>query len=360
MSDVLIQRLTKRHGEVTVLHGIDLDVPRGEFLTLLGPSGCGKSTTLFALAGLDKPSGGRIAVDGRTFYDGEDGTFVAPEERNLGLVFQSYALWPHMTVAKNLSFPLTLREVPKAEQRARIAEALELVDLGDYADRFPHELSGGQQQRVALARTLVFRPSLLLLDEPLSNLDAKLRIKSRALLKSLQRQLGLTTLYVTHDQEEALAMSDRIAVMERGRIVQIDRPEAIYNRPATRFVADFVGAGNFLPVRASRGEQGEIVEARLERGEVLRATRSTATEVDTQGFMTVRPQYLRLAPPGSPLAPGSNRLDGVIEERTFLGVRSAYVIRVGDHLVTAESEERYEIGPVTLAFRPTDTLLLDH
>ncbi|RRN63541.1 ABC transporter ATP-binding protein [Caulobacter sp. 602-1] len=356
MSDVFVEKLSKRFGDVTALHDVNLHVAQGEFLTLLGPSGCGKSTTLFAIAGLDTPSGGVIRVGGQTFFDGAGKVDVPPERRNLGLVFQSYALWPHMTVAQNLAFPLKLRGVSKAEQAPRIAEALSLVDMGEYGGRFPHELSGGQQQRVALARTLVFRPTLLLLDEPLSNLDAKLRIKARGWLKSLQRQLGLTTIYVTHDQEEALALSDRIAVMNKGRIVQLDSPETIYRRPTNTFVADFIGASNFLPVRRTGATVDEITPVMTEAGVALRAVAAASAGAD-DGIVTVRPQHIRLSRQ-RPSDRGLNVLAGAITDRTYLGARHAYGLEISGHTLVAEVEEVLEPGPVFAAFEPRDTLLI--
>ncbi|MFV3131106.1 ABC transporter ATP-binding protein [Niveispirillum sp. KHB5.9] len=358
MSEVVVDRLVKHYGPVQALHEVSLHVPDGEFLTLLGPSGCGKSTTLFAIAGLDSPSGGRITVGGRTFYDGSTGLELPPEKRNLGLVFQSYALWPHMNVRQNLAFPLRLRKVGRKEQDVRIEEALSLVEMGAYIDRYPHELSGGQQQRVALARTLVFRPSLLLLDEPLSNLDAKLRIKARSWLKQLQRQLGLTTIYVTHDQSEALALSDRIAVMEKGRVSQLGTPEEIYRRPANAFVADFVGASNFLP--------GEIVErtagtakVKLAGGEVLSALWPDPASPPSGALVTVRPEHIALSAEPPVPGPGLNILSGRIVERSYLGARLLYAVDCGGGLVLmAETETRVEGDSAWLRFAVDDTLLV--
>lgn len=228
MADLKIEGLVKRFGEVRVVDDVSIHVADGEFVTLLGPSGCGKSTTLAAVAGLDQPDEGRITVGGKTYFDGATGTYLPPEARGCGLVFQSYALWPHMTVQDNVAFPLTLRKVKAAERKRRIEEVLALVEMEQYADRYPHMLSGGQQQRVALARTLVYQPSILLLDEPLSNLDAKLRDRARTWLAELRTRLGLTTIYVTHDQIEALSLSDRIVVMNGGRIAQLGTPQDIY------------------------------------------------------------------------------------------------------------------------------------
>src|SRR5919109_514005 len=252
MAELTVERLTKRFREVVAIDHVTFTVKDGELLTLLGPSGCGKSTTLAAIAGLDRPDGGRISLGDRIFFDGATNAFVPPEAREVGLVFQSYALWPHMTVRENLEFPLKLRKIAQADRAKRIREALELVEMADYDDRYPHALSGGQQQRVALARTLIYRPSLLLLDEPLSNLDAKLRERARTWLRHLQNQVRVTTVYVTHDQSEALALSDRVAVMNQGRVVQLADPHTIYERPADPFVADFIGSNFF---------QGTVVDA---------------------------------------------------------------------------------------------------
>ncbi|TWP50448.1 ABC transporter ATP-binding protein [Lentzea tibetensis] len=244
MAAVTIRGLTKRYGDNTVVEGLDLDIADGEFLTLLGPSGCGKTTTLRCVAGLEKPDAGEISIDGRVVVSGR--TFVPPEKRDAGMVFQSYALWPHMTVRSNVAYPLKMRRRPRAEITSAVLEALEMVGLDHLADRSVGALSGGQQQRVALARALVARPSLLLFDEPLSNLDAKLRASMRTELHAMHERVGTTSIYVTHDQIEALTLSDRIVVMQHGAIHQIGTPEEIYADPVDRFVADFVGFENFL------------------------------------------------------------------------------------------------------------------
>jgi ABC-type Fe3+/spermidine/putrescine transport system ATPase subunit len=252
-SDLRVTGLEAGYGGGTILSVDDLVVGRGEFLSVLGPSGCGKTTLLNCLAGFVRPVTGRIALDG------EDLTAVPPHRRGLGLVFQSYALFPHMTVADNIAYGLKARNVPKAERRDRVREALHLVGLEDFAGRRPRQLSGGQQQRVAVARALATRPRVLLLDEPLSNLDAKLRREMRAELRALQQRLGITAVFVTHDQEEAMSMSDRVAVLNGGRIEQLGTPEDVYNRPATRFVAEFVGAANVV------NWDGTLVAIRPER-----------------------------------------------------------------------------------------------
>jgi putative spermidine/putrescine transport system ATP-binding protein len=247
---LVLRRLSKRYGATAAVDDVSLDIQRGEFLTLLGPSGSGKTTVLMSIAGFVEPSGGEILLDGTPIGH------LPPERRNFGMVFQGYALFPHLTVARNVAFPLEVRRLPRVEIDRRVAEALALVQLGPLAERLPRQLSGGQQQRVALARALVFSPHLLLLDEPLSALDKKLRAELQVELKELHRRVGLTFIYVTHDQEEALSMSDRVAILRDGRLVQHGAPSELYERPLTRFVADFLGRSNFLSgrVEASDGD----------------------------------------------------------------------------------------------------------
>ena len=259
MPDLEITGLTKTFDDHVALDAISLEANAGELLTLLGPSGCGKSTTLWSIAGLHRPDAGRISIGDRVVFDGADKTFVPPEKRECGVVFQSYAIWPNMTVAENVGYPLGLRRIKGAAKEQRVREVLELVELGDLAKRYPHQLSGGQQQRVALARALASPPRLLLLDEPFSNLDAKLRDRARVWLKALQREIAVTTIFVTHDQDEALSLSDRVAVMSAGQIRQLGTPEEVYNAPADVFVADFVGTINLLDV-TSATDRGDHVE----------------------------------------------------------------------------------------------------
>ena len=258
MSDLRLEGITKRYGAVSAVEGVNLEVRDGEFLTLLGPSGCGKTTTLGLIAGFFPPSAGEIYLKGRPVAG------LPPFKRDIGVVFQDYALFPHMTAGENVAFGLKMRGVERSETDARVKEALELVQLRGLADRRPLELSGGQRQRVALARALVIRPAVLLLDEPLSNLDLKLREEMRVEIAGLQRRLGITTVFVTHDQGEALVMSDRIAVMQAGRIVQLGRPAEIYERPASRFVAEFIGRMNFFSDGAG------VVAIRPERARLTR------------------------------------------------------------------------------------------
>jgi multiple sugar transport system ATP-binding protein len=241
MGQILLNGIVKSYGKEVVVKNLDLKVKTGEFLTILGPSGCGKTTTLRMVAGLEEPDQGMIKLDDKVVFSRNDGVVVPPEARHLGLIFQSYALWPHMTVAKNITLALKEQKISKSEIADRLKNALEMVQLTGYAERYPSELSGGQQQRVAVARLIALRPKTLLMDEPLSNLDAKLRTEMRASLKRLHRDLNATTVYVTHDQIEALTLSDRVIIMNEGRIMQEGSPYDIYHHPANIFVAEFIG-----------------------------------------------------------------------------------------------------------------------
>src|SRR3954470_2924027 len=246
MPSVTLSKVGRHFGALKAVDAVDLAVEHGEFVTLLGPSGCGKTTTLRMVAGLERNDTGSITIGGRTVSDAASDLFVPPDHRKLGMVFQSYAIWPHMTVFDNVAYPLSVRHVAKAEIKTRVMAALKLVEMEAYAERPAPALSGGQQQRVAIARALVFEPEVLLLDEPLSNLDARLRAQMGDEFRSIQKRLGITTLYVTHDQDEAMALSDRVVLMRRGRILQTGAPEAVYRRPASREVASFFGAPNLV------------------------------------------------------------------------------------------------------------------
>jgi spermidine/putrescine transport system ATP-binding protein len=306
---IRLESLTKRFGSLTATDDVSLDIGAGEFFSMLGPSGCGKTTTLRMIAGFEEPSSGRIVLDGR------DVTYVAPPKRNVNMVFQDYALFPHMTVAENVAFGLKLKRVGAGELRSRVAEMLGLMRLTGYEDRRPAQLSGGQRQRVALARALVNRPSALLLDEPLGALDLKLRKEMQAELKRIQRETGTAFVYVTHDQEEALTMSDRIAVMDGGRVEQVDGPRALYERPATPFVADFIGVSNTLRLRVDRREGGLVA---MELGDGMRLIApEPAGGVPHDGVtITVRPEKVALEP--DPDAEGS-RVRGVVRDHVYLG-----------------------------------------
>ncbi len=247
MAELKLQHIYKRYGNVTAVGDFNIEVADGEFISFLGPSGCGKTTTLRMIAGFEKPTEGVIMIGDQEISNAEKGYFLAPEKRGIGMVFQSYAVWPHMNVIDNVGYPLKIQNVPKEERLKQVMEMLELVHLKEYAERLPSQLSGGQQQRVALARALVAKPSLLLLDEPLSNLDAKLRESMRFEISAIQKELGITVIYVTHDQSEAMTMSDRIVVMSMGKVQQIGKPYDIYTKPANQMVADFIGLVNFIP-----------------------------------------------------------------------------------------------------------------
>ena len=355
MPRLSIQSLTKRFGEVSALDGISFDVEDGELVTLLGPSGCGKSTTLFAIAGLDRPTGGRIMLGERVLFDGEAGIAVAPEARNCGLVFQSYALWPHMTVRENVTFPLKIRGARARAAAVEVDKVLQLVEMLPFADRHPHELSGGQQQRVALARTLVYQPALLLLDEPLSNLDAKLRERTRGWLKELQSRLGLTTIFVTHDQTEALSLSDRIIVLDGGRIMQIGTPQQIYRDPATPFIADFIGGSNFLAGTVQALVDGQAQVA-LPDGQRLSVAASPALTQGQRVTVSIRPQSVHLvsgvaADAAAAEGPHANLLRGRIVQREFLGPCYQYSVSIADRLLRFEAAEDLSSNEATLAVR---------
>jgi spermidine/putrescine transport system ATP-binding protein len=315
--EVELRALCKTFEEVVAVDAIDLDVTPGEFFSLLGPSGCGKTTTLRLVAGFERPTSGDVLLDGVSL------AAVPPDRRNVNTVFQSYALFPHLDVLDNVSFGMRYQKVAKSERERRAREALELVELGDLAQRRPHQLSGGQQQRVALARALVLRPSVLLLDEPLGALDAKIRRQLRIELKALQEEVGTTFIFVTHDQEEALSMSDRIAVMNQGRVDQIGTPREVYEDPATLFVADFLGVANVMEVEARAGDNGSCA---VRVGEV--ELRAGCGELETRGAasVVVRPERLEVMPHD---ADGrENCLPGMIDRTVFVGSNLQVMVRL--------------------------------
>ena len=323
-------RYRGERGEVHAVRGVDLKVEQGQFYTLLGPSGCGKTTTLRCLAGLEAASAGEIFIAGAPVYSASRGVIVPAHERDIGMVFQSYAIWPHMTAFENVAFPLRemRRRFSRAEIRRKVGEALQLVQLSGLEDRPAPFLSGGQQQRLALARALVREPKVLLLDEPLSNLDAKLREQMRFELKHLQRTLRITTVYVTHDQSEALALSDEVAVFNSGRIAQRGAPQEIYSHPASRFVADFIGSANFFPGTVSREADGDgMVEVATAHG-TFRCRFADKVLAGAQVVVTARPEdlMLYLTPPPD----GANALSGTIAGRVFLGDVIDYIVSIGE------------------------------
>ena len=344
---------------VRAAQDVTFTVPEGKLFTLLGPSGCGKTTTLRSIAGLERPTTGEIQVGSHVVYSSSRRIFIAPNRRNFGMVFQSYAIWPHMNVFQNVAFPLEVRRQKPStrEIKERVMRVLEAVGLSHLADREATKLSGGQQQRLALARALVMEPPLLLLDEPLSNLDAKLREEMRFELKRLQTDLGITAVYVTHDQVEALAMSNRIAVMRDGKIEQIGRPREIYDAPKSRFVADFIGTSNFIEGVVEARDHGTYV-VRTPEGQ-LRARSDADFAPGTQVVVAARPEHVALDTTGN--GTGPNRWRGRVAARAFLGESVDHVVTVGEREIRARSNSTLSIPPetdVTLVFHEENCSLI--
>jgi iron(III) transport system ATP-binding protein len=319
-----LTRLTKRYGRIASVSSIDLSVNHGELICLLGPSGCGKTTTLRMIAGFLEPDEGEIRVGGTTLS--APGSVVPPERRNMGMIFQSYAVWPHMTVRQNVAYGLKLRKAPSRERDERTAAVMRVTKLAPLADSYPGELSGGQQQRVALARALAAKPDILLLDEPLSNLDANLRAEMRLEIRRLHHEFHNTSIYVTHDQEEAMTMADRIVVMNAGRIEQIGTPQELYDRPRSRFVARFIGASNVLEVKHVAGRSVEIAGRTLELGDGDFAGPGT-----TMSF-AVKPHDVELLPAGSA---GDGTVPGTVRAQAYLGSHREYVVDIGQELLVS-------------------------
>jgi spermidine/putrescine transport system ATP-binding protein len=321
--EVQLVDLVKRFSDVTAVAGINLDMPPGEFFSLLGPSGCGKTTTLRLIAGFERPDEGQILLDG------VDMAQTPPHKRNVNTVFQNYALFPHLTVAENVGFGLRYKDVSKQDAKKKIADALELVRLSGFERRRPSQLSGGQQQRVALARALILNPAVLLLDEPLGALDAKLRKALQIELKALQEEIGITFVYVTHDQEEALTMSDRLAVMSNGRVEQIGTPSDVYEEPTTAYVADFLGVSNLMDAEAE-GLDGHRLAAKVRLGEFELAAGQGDTDARGSVKIVIRPERVRLEETG---ATGQNRVPGMVERVVYVGS----IMQVFVHLAPGQS-----------------------
>lgn len=366
-SALCVEKLSKVYAEAggATAGGIreaSFDLPDGTFFTLLGPSGCGKTTTLRCIAGLEMPDTGTIRVGAKTFFDSSTRTSVPMNLRQIGMVFQTYAIWPHMTVFENVAFPLRVskdRKYSRAEIESMVADALRTVSLDGYASRQATRLSGGQQQRVALARAIVCKPRLLLLDEPLSNLDASLREEMRNELKRLQKQIGVTTVYVTHDQAEALEMSDTIAIIDKGRIVQIGSPRDIYFKPRNAFVASFVGSTNLIGGTLVSAQGGGCVEIKLPTGQTIHCATTETNWADRKLSISVRPETISLKPISEAAREGWNRIEGEVVFSGFLGSLNRYGVKVGDIIFQAstDADTHFPIGaPVAMDFPVESTL----
>jgi ABC-type Fe3+/spermidine/putrescine transport system ATPase subunit len=334
MAFIEIQNLFKRFKDTVAINRIQLEIEKGEMLTLLGPSGCGKTTTLRCIAGLEKPEEGDIIIDGQPMLSQG---FVSPAQRGIGMVFQNYAVWPHMRVYSNIVYGLKLQKTPKPEIRERAQQVLELVGLAGLEDRYPSQLSGGQQQRVALARALVTNPKVLLLDEPLSNLDAKLREGLRFEIKSLVRRMGITAVYVTHDQAEAMVISDRIAVMQAGNVVQIGTAQEIYAKPANRFVADFIGTMNFIPgevVEVLPDDAGVHVRTAFSDKILCTTSENAVTSAGEKVYASIRPEDVEIFA-DSPRA-RENLFKGTIAHKAYLGNFLYFFVSVNDTMIRVQ------------------------
>ncbi len=361
MVDVRLKDLTKRFGDTLAVDRVNVHIAEGELCTLLGPSGCGKTTTLRCVAGFYTPDEGEI-------YFGEKLVNPIPSfKRNTGMVFQNYALWPHMTVFDNIAYGLKIRRMARGELKEKVAYVLELTHLGGLEDRWPSQLSGGQQQRVALARALVIEPDVLLLDEPLSNLDAKLRVEMRVEIKSIQKRLKTTTIYVTHDQEEALSISDKLVVMNQGRIQQVGAPRQVYESPANQFVADFIGIANFIEGSISEIDEEKVLAVvKTEHGFQIEAMLEEGITRDMKVLASVRPEALSVYPRGNVgAALGMNQIDGVVRLTTYLGdvVRYEVETQWGATIRADVYNPRHahifgEKEEVSIAFKGEDTKLI--
>jgi len=344
MATISVRGLTKRYGEAAAVDDLNLEIADGEFVALLGPSGCGKTTTLRLLAGFLQPDGGEIYVNGEAISSPT--LSVPPERRNMSMIFQSYAVWPHMTVGQNVAYGLKFKKLTQPQVQSRLAKLLDVVHLLELKDRYPGELSGGQQQRVALARALVVEPSILLMDEPLSNLDANLREEMRFEIRRLHEEFKITTVYVTHDQAEAMATADRIALLNRGRLVQVGRPAEIFDRPKTRFVAEFVGKANILSGRLDG--DGQLI---LADGIVIRVAGASGRVASSAASVCVRPHNIKLVAEQNVVREmtdqGYNLFPGTVRRSIYFGDAVDYAIELaghGDLRVVAPPSQRFEPG----------------
>lgn len=355
MAAVELRHVKKHFGEVCAVDGVTLHARPGEFVSLLGPSGCGKTTLLRLIAGFERVDQGEILIDSSDVID------LPPYERNIGMVFQNYALFPHMTVRENVSFGLRMRKMFHSEIESRVGKVLELVRLSGMEHRYPRQLSGGQQQRVALARALVIEPRVLLLDEPLSNLDAKLREEMRVEVKQIQQAVGITTIFVTHDQEEALVMSDRVVVMTHGRVVQQGSPIEVYERPAHSFVASFIGQSNLLWGRVI-GVQGGVTRVQTEAGLEVEAAQDGGLPVGSRVLAVIKQTRVQIRAPGS--VAGPNTFQASLEFVTYLGSNIQYLCRAGEARLAASLPNdsgipQFRSGePVLVSWKPEDCLLI--
>jgi iron(III) transport system ATP-binding protein len=362
---VEIEHLSKYFGAEKAVNDLSLSVVQGEFVTLLGPSGCGKTTTLRCIAGLERPDAGEIRIGGDIVAAPAKGIYLVPEDRNIGMVFQSYAVWPHMTVFDNVAYGLRVRRASNAVIKERTMRALELVGLPHLAERYATKLSGGQRQRVALARAIVYEPRVILFDEPLSNLDAKLREQMRIELVRMQHEVGITSIYVTHDQAEALVMSDRVVVMDKGTIQQIGDPQAIYAQPANTFVANFIGVANLIP-GILLGRSGEFCDLEIPLGEGraplrLRAAGAEGARERQPLTLSLRPEDIAVhlkKPNGNA---GENLFEGEVIETVYLGNMLDCRVKVGKHELSVQIDHYEQIAPnqkVYLSFKPDHGLCL--
>jgi multiple sugar transport system ATP-binding protein len=361
MSKIELQHVDKYYGKNHVLKDLNLTIEDGEFMTLLGPSGCGKTTTLRVVSGLERPQNGFIYMDGSEIVNAAEAHFESPSKRNLNLVFQSYALWPHMTVFDNVAFGLKIKKIPQDDIAKRVAGALERMQIGEFSKRYPGELSGGQQQRVAIARAIVSEPRLLLLDEPLSNLDAKLRVDMRTVLKRLHHETGTTIIYVTHDQVEALTMSTRIALYRKGELVQVDKPLALYDNPNSLYVADFIGnpSINFVPAAATAGADGLGAKCILGTFSFPASdlTPDAPRSGELEAVLGIRPEQITISREAG---------EGMVEAKIYAsmpaGSETLVTVRVGEQQLTVKElgSTRYSTDEtVYLSFRPQKINVFD-